>query len=127
MKEENEQLSPLFHFLQEADWPGIDIKTEEKWKLWYLSVPEPETEDEPTPSLPPPRVLPTKKKLVVTREIKTQDDEQIDEDPPSDDSRDSRMKEEKPPVRQIKLEERFDQSQVGDYRGYGPGGCGPVH
>ena len=40
MKEANEILSPIFHYLLKADWQGVDIEDEEKWKLWDFSVPE---------------------------------------------------------------------------------------
>ena len=65
MKDTEEPLSPIFHYLLKT-WREVEIENEEKWKLWEFSAPEPETEDEPSEKPPQKQ----KKKIVTEREIK---------------------------------------------------------
>ena len=111
MKDTEEPLSPIFHYLLKT-WREVEIENEEKWKLWEFSAPEPETEDEP--SKKPPQQQ--KKKIVTEREVKEDEvdyggqDEYSVSDAPQEESGEEE--------RQIKQEERQFKQQDDDDRSY---------
>ena len=73
-----EFLSPIFYYLQDANWNKVDVDNVENWKLWYPPTPalrrEAELPPSPSPSSLPGTVVNTRKREVFL--IKEESDEE---------------------------------------------------
>ena len=81
-----EFLSPIFYYLEDADWNKVDVDNVENWKLWYPPIPASRTGAE-LPPLPSPSSLPGTVVKTRKREVFLIKDESDEEDKTSEDSR----------------------------------------